>query len=209
MAAPVTSEFDDREFQRAINRYVELNGRDRIILVNNKAKDLMYRAAKKAPKGMLREIRALENNWRIRTWMGMKGGGKTRNERADISARIIRARIRSVGYMKSAFVKAGDSLKHIPLRVANPNQEKPPTGVRKIKRTRATVVKANRRIRPVVEYKLEWPSPPKTDGGKFAIANESMREARESVMADMMIYVRRKEEENARAVGLAVRRALT
>jgi hypothetical protein len=219
MAAPVTLELDSREFQRVLERYTQLNRRDRATLVNNKAKDLMFTAAggrKKAgvdgtPIGSRSKISPLAKNWPLRTWLGVRAGATTRKDRAEASAKILKGRQSSVGFMRSGFVKAG--IKYRATLEARPGAvHTPPRAATRNRNSTSTVSNARPGLAPTATYELRWgerSGDPQGEAWKSRTLVAALARSGSVVAADMMKYVERKETQNARAVGLAVRRALT
>jgi hypothetical protein len=202
----VQASFDDVAFNRALSEYVALNRRDLPTLLNNKAKDLMFRAARGVPKARTAEIRALMDNWPLRTWLGGKAGAKTREDRAEASRKIIWGRIRSVGFVRGGFVKAGRQIKAT--MDARPGMEPDPgAGSNRNPNARARVSPARPGPRPELSYLITWKMRSRSEAGQMQMLQAGLRAASRSVQADMMIYIRRKMRERGRALGLAVKSA--
>jgi hypothetical protein len=205
MAGPAQVAFDDAAFQRALLAYSQVNRRDRATIVNAKTRDLMLRAARATPKGERPKIQALTTEYRLRNWLGVKAGATTRAGRMEASAKILRGRRSSVGFMRSGFVKAGRMIKAA--IEARPGGEAVPATPGSHRNSRAQVSHAAAGDRPVASYAVHWASPARTAPGKDAMVHSAMARATAVVAADMMRYTERKMTQRGRALGLAVKSA--
>jgi hypothetical protein len=220
----IKGKFDDREWRKAMELYVRTSKRDAQQIADNKARDLMFKAARETPRtsltqgefkarlevyysGAMTTKRTIEKfgagNWSRADWEQMRGGLSKSDIKAAIGKRVL-----GKGFMRSAFYKA---IKQIPKRgdANRPGAENKTAPRDRFTKSRARVLLARKTLRTATSFNLDWTAK-KQQGdqrGKQKIVDRSINHAKRIVARDMMQYVYRKTLKNAKQVSWTGRKS--
>lgn len=209
---PLTTDLDDREFNRAFREYAEAYPKDFAYLANRQALNVAIKTAQRTPLGSRRRIEALRRrafwpkyvakrimsgrgvkiveNGKARRVRGSKGRktkkgkliGVKRYTRADarlVSERLIEARLRRVGFIRSGWAPAIRELKKQKMRarvgeIAGIGNIKKPKGA-------AVVAKPGVQTRAIIINHSQ---------GAEKVGKRSLQEGMNEAAADMTQFAR-------------------
>lgn len=190
---------DTSRFDRALKEYIATTSRDMVTALNGKAKDLALRSARATPitKETAAAHKAMMTSPAFITHSTAKKHGKgfTMAQRQAVAEKLAKRRL-GKGYMKSGYVKAGNSFKNTGdasrIRAearADPSQP-----------SKARVRQASRNILAAVS-EISWKATGSKDASeKQGIVSESLASGAAFVVKDMEDYLARKMGATAKKV---------